>query len=577
MGAYLRPAACSMVICRPASYRPYMPLSQAARLFHTVRFLKRGQILHRLRYRLTSPPIVATHHARARKWTRAWPLHGLLDPGLVAPGTFEFLAERGRVDTPGDWSDPRHSLLWLYNLHYLDDLNATGAEQREVELRCLIQRWIDDNPPGQGPGWEPYPLSLRIVNLVKWLGRQAAPDPAHLASLATQAGALAGRIEYHLLGNHLLANAKALVFAGALLDGEAAQVWMQRGLAILAEQIPEQFLADGGHFERSPMYHATLLADLLDLIELADIATLPTLRAHREAWVDTANRALTWLDAMTHPDGEIGFFNDAAIGIAPAPQRLVRHAAALLGPRMLPPRAVPGLRALPDSGYCRIDLPDQSAAIVDVAPLGPDYLPAHGHADTLSFELSLFGIRVFVNSGTSLYGESEERLRQRGTAAHNTVTVDGADSSEVWGGFRVARRARATLHGAESGPKRIVVEASHDGYRRLPGRNVHWRRWTFGPGSMQIDDTVTGRFHSAVARLHLHPAVVVQRLDADTRCATLRLPGGQRAEVEVTGATLQAEPGTWHPRFGVSVANRCLLLRFEGGQVGTRILWREAA
>lgn len=554
-----------------------MPLSQAARLFHTVRFLKRGQILHRLRYRLTSPRFTVTRDARARKWARPWPLHGLLDPGLVAPNTFEFLAERGRVDTPGDWNDPRHSRLWLYNLHYLDDLNASGAEQRDGELRQLVRRWIDENPPGLGAGWEPYPLSLRIVNLVKWIARPTPVEPPVLASLATQANALAQRIEVHLLGNHLFANAKALVFAGALLEGDAAQNWLQQGLALLEQEIPEQFLPDGGHFERSPMYHATLLGDLLDLIELADIAALGPLRVARESFVNAANRALTWLDAMTHPDGEIGFFNDAAIGIAPNPQRLAGHAASLLGPRTLPARPALDLRVLPESGYCRVDLPHASAALLDIAPLGPDYLPAHGHADTLSFELSLFGTRLFVNSGTSLYGESEERVRQRGTAAHNTVTIDDADSSEVWGGFRVARRARATLHAAEAGPKRVVVHGSHDGYRRLPGRNIHSRRWTFGPDTLQVDDTITGRFRSAVARLHLHPAITVQRLDAEARHAVLRLPGGPVATLDVTGAALAAEIGAWHPRFGVSVANRCLVLRFEGGLATTRVAWQGAA
>ena len=325
------------------------------------------------------------------------------------------------------------------------------------------------------------------------------------------------------------------------------------------------------------MYHATLLADLLDLIELADVSGLPTLHAQRENWVEVAHRGLNWLDAMSHPDGEIGFFNDAAIGIAPHPPLLARHAARLLGNRPPPARAPFDLLVLRESGYCRIDLPHDGAAMLDIAPLGPDYLPAHGHADTLSFELSLFGTRVLVNSGTSMYGESDERLRQRGTAAHNTVMIDSANSSEVWGGFRVARRARATLHGAEKGPKEIVVHGSHDGYRRLPGHNTHERRWTFGSDSLQIDDTITGRFESAQARYHLHPEVTVQQLDAQARRAVLRLPGGQSVVLDVTGASLRAEPTSWHPRFGVTVPNVCLVMRFEGGQASTRIHWRDPA
>lgn len=563
---------------RPGPHRtdPTMFLSQAARLFNTVRYLRAGQIVHRLRYRLSSPVVVPARTAHAHRWPRRWDAAPLAEPAFVPPASFEFLGERGRVENAAGWNDPARSRLWLYHLHYLDDLNAVGAHQRAAELNDLVRRWIDENPPARGVGWEPYPLSLRIVNLVKWFARHDAVEPAWLASLATQADALSRRIEYHLLGNHLFANAKALVFAGAYLASDAADAWLQRGLEILADEVPEQFLPDGGHFERSPMYHATLLADLLDLIELADLAQAPRLTACRARWVETAVRAMHWLDAMTHPDGEIAFFNDAAIGGAPNPGLLVRRGAPLLDLRL--PAAKPfDLRVLRASGYCRVDLPHGGAAILDVAPLGPDYLPAHGHADTLSFELSLHGTRVLVNSGTSLYGESDERVRQRGTARHNTVVIDGADSSEVWSGFRVARRARATLHGAEAGAKRIVVHGSHDGYRRLPGHNTHWRRWTFGPDSLQIDDTITGRFHTAMAHFFLHPAVVVQQLDADARRAVLRLPAGQTAVLDATGAAMAIEPTTWHPRFGVSVANRCVTLRFEGGQASTRLQWRDAA
>ena len=83
----------------------------------------------------------------------------------------------------------------------------------------------------------------------------------------------------------------------------------------------------------------------------------------------------------------------------------------------------------------------EAVLLIDVAPIGPDYLPGHAHADTLSYELSLYGKRVLVNSGTSRYGSGPKRDWERSTAAHNTVEVDGQSSSETWSGFRVARRA----------------------------------------------------------------------------------------------------------------------------------------
>ena len=90
-----------------------------------------------------------------------------------------------------------------------------------------------------------------------------------------------------------------------------------------------------------------------------------------------------------------------------------------------------------ESGYGIIEWKRDHKLIVDIAKIGPDYQPGHGHADTLSFELSIFGQRVFVNSGISQYENNSERLRQRSTPAHNTVVVNDNISSDVWNSFRV--------------------------------------------------------------------------------------------------------------------------------------------
>ncbi len=66
-----------------------------------------------------------------------------------------------------------------------------------IQQAWLIQRWIDDNPPLAGNGWEPYPLSLRLVNLVKWCARQPQVPAPWLDSLARQAQALAAQEERH--------------------------------------------------------------------------------------------------------------------------------------------------------------------------------------------------------------------------------------------------------------------------------------------------------------------------------------------------------------------------------------------
>ena len=160
-------------------------------------------------------------------------------------------------------------------------------------------------------------------------------------------------------------------------------------------------------------------------------------------------------------------FNDAAIGIAPSPGELLAYAGRLgiAAPTSFNAAATvsPKVTLLRESGYVRIENAS-AVALLDVAAVGPDYLPGHAHADTLSFELSVFGQRLIVNGGTSGYGLGPERQRERGTAAHSTVVIDGQDSSEVWAGFRVARRARPFGLAMSTRADEAVLACSHDGY-----------------------------------------------------------------------------------------------------------------
>jgi len=445
--------------------------------------------------------------ARRAEWAGGIPR---LDPQR-GPGRFRFLNQEHTV---ASWNDSHLPKLWLYNLHYFD-----------YPTLELMERWLAENPPGTGNGWEPYPLSLRTVNWMKHALGGAALPVAVLESLAVQVRYLAQSVEYHLLANHLFVNGKALVFAGAFFEGPEAAGWLRMGLEILAREVPEQVLADGGHFERSPMYHALILEDLLDLIELGRVyGSIP--EAVETRWREAAGRMLGWLRRMLHPDGEIAFFNDAAFGVAPAAAELFSYAGRL----GVTERAV----RLRESGYYRLEN-ERAVVLIDAGPIGPDYQPGHAHADTLSFELSVDGRRVVVNSGTSTYENNALRHWQRSTAAHNTVAIDGENQSEMWSAFRVARRAYPS--GVRSDDA-TYVEASHDGYRRLADPVIHRRRFGLGAEALTITDEVMGRgAHEVELFFHFHP-------DAE-------------AEVELDPALRGSlEESCWYPEFSVSVPNR---------------------
>jgi uncharacterized heparinase superfamily protein len=394
-----------------------------------------------------------------------------------------------------------------------------------------------------------------VVNWVKWglSGNELGRSGLH--SLAVQLRYLTKRMEVHLLGNHLFANAKALCFGGIYFSGEEADRWYALGKKIIGAQLDEQILGDGGHFERSPMYHALMLEDMLDLVNLSDAYGLPV-DAH---WRTTILKMLGWLAAMTHPDGDIAFFNDAATGIAPRTDQLVDYSRRLgLGLSLEGPSSPPGL--FRQSGYARIEH-GGSVLFADVGSVGPDYLPGHAHAGTLSFELSFARRRVLVNSGTSVYGLGGERQRQRGTAAHNTLRLDGLDSSEVWAGFRVARRAKVFDVICDNN----TLSAGHNGYGRLSGKPLHHRKWTVDSAGLEVVDEVAGTgVHLVEVFFHVHPDWHPHLKD-DNLCLLSATGGGQCLALRLDrGMTWQVESSTWHPQFGVSVPNFRLVGRRNG-------------
>lgn len=542
-------------------------MENVKRLWRTVRWLRASQVAGRLWYRLYRPQRRSREALAPRAadflWSRC-----KRNPVMTGPATFRLLNVERTLMSPEDWNRPDWPRLWCYNAQYFDDLVADDGAERAGWHKRLVSRWVAENPLGSGTGWEPYPTSLRIVNWVKWswCGGELCPAARH--SLADQARWLRRHLEWHLLGNHLWANAKALVFAGALLEGKEADAWLRKGLGLIARELREQVLDDGGHFERSPMYQAIVLEDLLDLVQLA--GHFPDLVSANEQrhWKQTAGRMLAWLTTMSHPDGRISFFNDATFGVAPELEALVGYAA-VLGVHIEAGQP-PAVMHLAATGYVR-GAAGPAVLLADVGEIGPDYLPGHAHADTLSFELSLYGQRLLVNSGISLYDVGAERLRQRGTAAHNTVVIGGLDSSEVWSSFRVGRRAKPQGVECVAVDGALRISGGHDGYTWLGGKPIHARQWDLSETSLAVADRITGPHTDAVARFHLHPDWQVQLEDAAS--GSIVGPAG-RVRVRVSGrGRLAVEVSTWHPGFGLGCANQVLVVHLAGGEGVTHFCW----
>ena len=539
--------------------------------YHTLKYLKFSQFFYRAykQFYTTVPKHVNGIQAEI---TGEWLPYYLHDKKLFDDNRVCFLNVQGTINLASDWNNAAHTKLWLYNLHYFDDLSARGADARVGQHLEFIHRWINQNPAPLGNGWEPYPTSLRIVNWVKAFLTHLPADSEMLDSLAKQTDFLSRDLERHILGNHLFSNAKALIFAGCYLDGKKASSWLSTGLGIYMKELDEQVLGDGANFELTPMYHVIMLLDLLDLLNIfmsyPDKISQNILNETKRI----ALKMLTWLQVMSHCDGELSFFNDTALGITPKNSIVFEYASKLGLDSFLLSRvggANLQLFDMANSGYVSVKSFDYSL-IADLSQVGPNYIPGHAHADTLSFEFSLFGQRVFVNSGISEYGLNEERLRQRKTAAHNTVSVNGMDSSVVWSGFRVAQRAIVKNRKTGLIDNVASFSACHDGFKQQAVNCIHHRSWVADLSNILITDQLEGDFNSAVGYLHIHPDINIGNIkDGAVELSN----SGYILFMKIKGALLSIEESSWHPEFGIIMPNKKLSYQFLSDTVSIEISW----
>jgi uncharacterized heparinase superfamily protein len=279
-----------------------------------------------------------------------------------------------------------------------------------------------------------------------------------------------------------------------------------------------------------------------------------------ELVVQPLARAVEAMKLMCHPDRQIALLNDSAFGVYNDPWEL----AAYCGQPEDPPS---GSFSLPDTGYFGARAGNGSYVICDAAPIGPDHQPGHAHGDMLSFELSLRGHRVIVDSGVHDYEPGGMRAYCRSTRAHNTVEINAQDQCEFWSAFRVARRGRVRDVTMTPGDGGFELSAWHDGYARLRGSPRH-RRW-FGwldCGRLQVTDTIIADAQVvATSRLHLHPDCRI--IEAGSNGVRVAYPGGAFRVVPRPAQCRIAIEDSWYcPQFGMKLANRAIAFQPACGQ-----------
>lgn len=447
-------------------------------LLRTVKHLKPTQVFYQVKYRLKKPayvaleaPIDSFKFQVPRLKTEPIPKYR-----CVEDDKFTFLNLEHEF---AGWNFTENGMLWAYNQNYFDWINQKGVS---VDEGCKwIDRFIDELPDNK-VGLDPYPIALRSINWVKFFCKN--PECAtkeRLDSLYSQLKLLEKKLEYHLLGNHLLEDAYALYIGASFFND---QPLLQNAKKLLLSQLEEQVLKDGAHYEQSPMYHCILLDRLLDCINIKSDNKL----------VDYAQRMMGHLESIKWGVGSLPLLNDSANGIAPSTSHLFYYAKGL----GLKWKKIP----MKECGYRKL-MSGSMEAIVDVGNITATYQPGHTHADTFNYELRIDGKSFVVDTGISTYNKTERRQLERSTTAHNCVSPEGKNSSEVWGGFRVGRRFHTEI--TEDTEK--VIEAIHDGF----GKECR-RRFEMKDGSFTVEDWFDGE---AISYIHLAKDVDEKRFSIE--------------------------------------------------------------
>lgn len=430
--------------------------------------------------------------------------------------TFTFL-NKEKSFSAIDWDFEDFGKLWAYNLNYFEYVVSPDGKNVDHN-NSLIEAFIADLKNRRN-GLEPYPTSLRGINWVKYFSAYHINRPAFDNALYVQYNILLQNLEYHILGNHLLENGFSLLFGAYYFNDNRL---FKQANKIITTELEEQTLQDGAHFELSPMYHQIILYRVLDCIQLLqknkgldhDDRLLSFL-------TQKASLMLGWLQNITFSDGTIPMVNDAAFGIAPDSTFLLDYAQSLeVGIQKT---------VLSASGYRKINT-NGDEWLVDIGQVGPSYQPGHAHSDILNTLLHVDGAPFLTEVGTSTYDKDAKRQQERSTSSHNTSQLDNFEQSEVWGGFRVARRAKCTVIMDTIS----AISASHNGYQ---SHGITAKRsWSFQDKEVVITDELLNNTDlSGFTYWHIHPDRSIKQIDEQTiqiDHVTLQVKGAEKVTLE---------------------------------------------
>ncbi len=504
-------------------------------LYNTIKHLKPIQIRYQLWYRLKrffhKKDRKSPKYSKKSKFT--WTNYIHTHKSYQNAYTFKFLNVKHNFSNNIDWNYSGYGKLWTYNLNYFDYLNQQKISKEEG--LTLIKTFVKEYKLLEDAK-EPYPTSLRVINWIKFITLHKIEDQEIDLFLSYDIQRLSCNLEYHLLANHLLENAFALFF-GSHYFGNLKL--LDKATLLLKEQLNEQILQDGSHYECSPMYHQLMLFRILDCIQLVKNSPLPYYNIDN-ILRKVASNMLGWLNQITFSNGDIPLVNDSAFGINPTTKSLnyYAHKLGLKKENKFP---------VDDSTY-RMIRQNNIELMIDVGNIQSDYQPGHAHADTFNFIIYYNSTPFIIDTGTSTYENNQYRKYERSTAAHNTVMVEDSDSSQVWSSFRVAARSEV-INIVEKEKTLSATQKTYKGF-------IHSRSWSWRNNAVEIIDTVQQKIN---AKAYLHLDTNVKILNHNLNKITTSL-----GSIECQNASTIDILDSWiSPEFNKRINSKVICITFE--------------
>ena len=409
------------------------------------------------------------------------------------------------------WGYKQNGKLWAYHLESFEFLHQeNGKNETGIKLINEFICYLNENPSA----FTPYTASLRIINWIKFFSEHKIENRLFIKSLRKQSHGLYHSIEWHLENNHLLENGFALLFAGMFLNETA---FFSCGKRIIIAELRKQILPDGGHFERSPMYHQLMLHRVLDVINLLKKNKATEKEIIREL-ISVSSEMLGWMNAMKFENGTLPMVNDSAGGISLTCDELNLYAQEL----KIQEKKI----TLQESGFRKVKTAVYEC-LIDIG--GLEQLNAgHGHADSLSFILHVHKQPFIIDTGISTYRAGERRTFERSTEAHNTVTFKNRAQSELWDSFRVGKRVK--ILGINEGEN--FLEGS---IRFYQGEIIHTRRFEFNENVLIINDSISGEIlEPPISFLHVdkNSEIAHEKSKVNSNIATIRFEGDLNIRID---------------------------------------------